>query len=40
MWNIHMMEYNSATKRNEELITTWMNLVNIVLSARKLLSCA
>ena len=34
------MEYNSATKRNEELITSWMNLVNFILSAKKLLSRA
>ena len=40
MWDIHIIDYNSATKRNEELITSWMNLVNFILSAKKLLSRA
>ena len=36
MWHILIMEYHSATRRNEVLIQaiTWMNLENILLSDR------
>ena len=34
MWNIHIMEYYPAIKRNEILMhaTVWMNLEDIMLS--------
>ena len=37
MWQIHIMEYYSAIKKNKVLIlsTTWMNLENVTLNERK-----
>ena len=34
MWNIHAMEYYTTIKIYKPFVTTWMNLINIMLSER------
>ena len=34
MWNIHAMEYYTTIEIYKPFVTTWMNLINIMLSER------